>query len=633
MPYLAQMARTIRYCTAVAALLITLTSRGQQLQRYFDSANKVKYSSVDSLCRYARLAKDLADHGAAPDARLEAGYFCADCMLFQAKMDSAGALIDASLSMIKDPKKQSRLYESLCQLKLSLLIRTERYKDAVAGSLQDLVFAESIGDTLYQVVFANFVGQAHMRLVQKQDALTWYRKGLAATADTNVFRQFPFIYSNLGIVFATMGEWDSAMYYSSRAIAIGRDSQNLVALTGVLPALGAIYMETGRQSLAAVPFQECLDAATRLDDPYMKIAALVGSAAYHRSLEKYPISIAECQEAVGIIRDYRLRSQLPYVFMTLAEDYKAQGDYKDYAAALENYHDTKDSAAKVNSAAAIEDLQLKYESQRKENTILRQQFELKRKNFWILGGFILCAIIVAFSLILFRVVRGRQRLKMEMMQKEEQFKSEQAVKDAEDRERQRVAAELHDDLGTRINILSHAASRLMEVSPDLGRPFKETSGELMQSLRETVWTLKQEEIHTSDVWFRFKNFVSKLRDTYSLIQFIVREEECAEKSLHYNEALNLIRILQEAAGNAVRHSGCTELQCEKVCSDGAILFRIVDNGKGFTPAEEERAEGNGLANMRRRARESGFELLVTTSPAKGTAIELNISKWTIPAIT
>jgi signal transduction histidine kinase len=412
------------------------------------------------------------------------------------------------------------------------------------------------------------------------------------------------------------------MYYTSRAIAYERDSQNLSALAGALPALGAIYMETGRPALAAAPFQETLTAATRLNDPFFRISALVANAAYHRTPGNYPLSIAECREAIDIIREYRLRSQLPYVYMTLAEDYKLQGDYKAYAEALEYYYNTNDSANRANSAAAIADLQLKYESQRKENTILRQQFELKRKNFWILGGFIGCAIIVIFSLLLFRVVRGRQRLKMELMQKEQQFKSEQAVKDAEDRERQRVAAELHDDLGTRINILSHAASRLMEVSPDLGRPFKETSGELMQSLRETVWTLKQETIHTDDVWVRFKNFVSKLRDTYTTIEFTVCEADCTEKELHYNGALNLIRILQEAAGNAVRHAGCTQLRCEKVFSGSAILFRIADNGKGFTVPDEEGSEGNGIPNMRRRALESGFGFIISSQPGRGAVVEL-----------
>jgi signal transduction histidine kinase len=213
---------------------------------------------------------------------------------------------------------------------------------------------------------------------------------------------------------------------------------------------------------------------------------------------------------------------------------------------------------------------------------------------------------------------------MELMQKEEQFRSEQAVKDAEEKERRRVAAELHDDMGTRINLLSHAASRLMEISPELGSQIKETSNDLMQSLRETVWTLKQESILSSDVWVRFKNFFSKLRDTWLAIRFEIRESECAEKRLPYQEALHLIRILQEAAGNAVRHSGCTELICEKRMDGSSILFSVTDNGKGFWPGAEEHAQGNGIFNMRQRAAESKFGFVLYSEPGKGCRIEVRV---------
>ena len=284
----------------------------------------------------------------------------------------------------------------------------------------------------------------------------------------------------------------------------------------------------------------------------------------------------------------------------------------------------KDSTARKNSTAAIADLQAKYELQKKENTIIRQQYELGQKNFWIYGGFILSAVIMLFALLLFRINRSRQQYRLELMHKEEQFRAEQAVKDAEEKERLRVAAELHDDLGTRINILSHAASRLTEISPELGLQIKETSNDLMQSLRETVWTLKQESILSADAWVRVKNFVFKLRDAYSAIRFEIRESKCAEKKMPYREALHLIRILQEAAGNAIRHSGCTELVCEKRMEGDSILFSVADNGKGFWPGDEQHSRGNGIFNMRQRAAESKFGLVIYSEPGKGCRVEVKV---------
>jgi two-component system, NarL family, sensor kinase len=581
-----------------------------------------KNTSADSLCHYAELARGQANTKGSEEDRLLAESYCVQCLLSRARVDSAQLLLGRTFASLKDSSRFPGVYELLGQLKVSLLMRSNHYKDAIAASLRYLTLAETRHDTLFQIIFSNFIGVAHMRMLQKQEALVWYRKGLEAAADEAWYRRFPIIYGNLGILYVTMGQFDSAMYYTSRAIGYERDSANYFGLAAVLPALGAIYMETGRQKLAAAPFGECLQAAQRLNDPYMVIAAEIGNATYLGKMGDYPKSIDMCLSAISLADKDQLTSQLPYLYQTLAEDYKAKGDFQNYSGALEQLAALKDSTVKKNSAEAIADLQLKYELEKKENTIIRQQFELGRKNFWIYGGFILSAVIVIAGLLILRLTRGRHRMRMQLMRKEQQFRAEQAVKDAEEKERRRVAAELHDDMGTRINILSHAATRLMEVSPALGLQIKDTSNDLMQSLRETVWTLKQESIMTSDVWVRFKNFVSKLRDEYSAVLFEIREAPCIEKKLPYKEALHLIRILQEAAGNAIKHSGCTELICEKTMKGEAILFSVTDNGKGFLPDEEVNLQGNGLLNMRQRAAESNFGLGLYSEPGKGCRIEL-----------
>lgn len=594
--------------------------------QYLAACARWKNTSVDSLCRYAQLARQQASNGGSEGDRSLADGYCAQCLLLQAKPDSARQVLAQAFAALRDSARLPEVYEQLGQIQVSLLTRSNQYKDAIAASLHYLAFAEARQDTLFQIIFSNFVGSAHMRMLQKQDALVWYRKGLALTADSTWYRQFPLIYGNLAILYVTMAQWDSAERYGSLAVRYDRDSLNYTGLAGVLPALGAVYMETHREKLATSPFMECVEAARRLNDPYMIIAANIASGTYMGKTGQYRQSVELCRSAIEYARRYQLVTQLPYLYQTIAEDYKSEGDFKDYSEALEQLAALKDSTARRNSAAAIADLQSKYELQKKENTIIRQQFELGRKNFWIYGGFILSAVIVLFALLLFRVNRSRQQFRLELMQTGERFRAEQAVKDAGEKERRRVAAELHDDLGTRINILSHAASRLMEVSPELGSQIRETSNDLMQSLRETVWTLKQESILSADVWVRFKNFVFKLRDTYSAIRFVIRESECAEKKLPYQEALHLIRILQEAAGNAVRHSGCTELICEKRTdgSGSSILFSITDNGKGFWPGDEQHLQGNGIFNMRQRAAESKFGFVLNAEPGKGCRIEVKV---------
>ena len=123
---------------------------------------------------------------------------------------------------------------------------------------------------------------------------------------------------------------------------------------------------------------------------------------------------------------------------------------------------------------------------------------------------------------------------------------------------------------------------------------------------------------------RFKNFISKLRNTYTSVRFDVIEEECPDKKLQYNQALHLIRILQEATGNALKHAGCSVITCEKKANGQLILFRITDDGRGFLADDDNNKTGNGLPNMLQRSQESGFGWVIISKPGEGTRIEVSV---------
>lgn len=196
-------------------------------------------------------------------------------------------------------------------------------------------------------------------------------------------------------------------------------------------------------------------------------------------------------------------------------------------------------------------------------------------------------------------------------------------------EKERISRELHDDLGTTVNLLSYNVSLLSESDSEselrlISERIKSSTSEMLQSLRETVWTLKQESITTDDVWTRFKNFIAKFQAAYSSdIQILIEEENGKDKKLNYNKALNLIRILQEAVNNALRHSACTIITCCKKHDGNLVNYSISDNGKGFNYHRiQEGGSGNGLQNMEQRAKESGLEFSIMTNEGQGTTVSI-----------
>ncbi len=198
-----------------------------------------------------------------------------------------------------------------------------------------------------------------------------------------------------------------------------------------------------------------------------------------------------------------------------------------------------------------------------------------------------------------------------------------ALREKVQQEKERISRELHDDLGVKANLLSYNASLLIDesVTDDkavIGSRIKDAADDMLLALRETMWTLKQEHIPVGEVWVRFKNFISKMQRTYHRISFVIEQDIFAEKTLPYNDALNLVRIMQEAVNNAIRHSESIVVYCSAEIKGSVTVFTIRDEGKSFDEPTIE--PGDGLSNMRYRAKQSGFVLTIQSVPQQGTMI-------------
>ena len=77
-------------------------------------------------------------------------------------------------------------------------------------------------------------------------------------------------------------------------------------------------------------------------------------------------------------------------------------------------------------------------------------------------------------------------------------------------------------------------------------------------------------------------------------------------------------IFKESVNNLVKHSGCTEAQIEFQMTDGSLLLRVSDNGKGFDASRD--SDGHGLVSMRERATSIGGQFDLVSAAGRGTIV-------------
>ena len=195
--------------------------------------------------------------------------------------------------------------------------------------------------------------------------------------------------------------------------------------------------------------------------------------------------------------------------------------------------------------------------------------------------------------------------------------SEQRVEELIERERKRIAADLHDDLGAKLLTIVHTCES--ERISSLAR-------EALEEMRLSVRGLTGRTVNLADALGDWRvEVVSRLSQAGIECDWQVPEDWLTPMRLSARAYVQATRILRESISNVIRHSGAS--RCSVNCDVDAGDFHLVvqDNGHGIASEVEARLDrGHGLAGMKHRAKQLDGQCLVESAPGRGTVIRLTL---------
>jgi signal transduction histidine kinase len=192
------------------------------------------------------------------------------------------------------------------------------------------------------------------------------------------------------------------------------------------------------------------------------------------------------------------------------------------------------------------------------------------------------------------------------------------------KERERISRDLHDRLGAYAAAIKNNVVRIEKsdrIVKDQLAQLKENAEEMVMALRETIWALQLPGVSMINLSDRFKSLVNRIAINYPDIDISFKEEILIDKELSPNEGIQLIRIMQEALTNALKHANATTIVI-RIVSENGVEITISDNGRGFDSENIEK--GQGLENMRQRAHEAGFNYTISSDDS-GTRVSVSMA--------
>jgi signal transduction histidine kinase len=248
-------------------------------------------------------------------------------------------------------------------------------------------------------------------------------------------------------------------------------------------------------------------------------------------------------------------------------------------------------------------------------------------HFWQTWWFRALAALSAMTFVAgSALVATRRRMRHKLERSERQR--------AVERERARIAKDIHDDLGaslTRITLLSQSARGELDNAPeaaaDVDRIYR-TARELTRAMDEIVWAVNPQHDTLDSLATYLGRFAQDFLNAVHIRCRLDVPMQLPPWLLTAEVRHNLFLAFKEALNNAVRHADASEVRVSLTIEPGGFALRVEDQGRGFATEKAATASrspgrlaaGNGLANMHQRLAEIDGRCDIQSTPGKGTTV-------------
>lgn len=241
--------------------------------------------------------------------------------------------------------------------------------------------------------------------------------------------------------------------------------------------------------------------------------------------------------------------------------------------------------------------------------IIEAPFYKKPENIILMGSIIAGLISLAFY---------RHRILQNKREWQQKLRIEQ--------ERNRITADLHDDIGSSLSslqIYSDVAHELVdnnrERTKSLLKQISTSAAKISENIGDIIWSLKSSQEYGLSMETRIKNYVSEMLG-HTDIKYEVQFDSQLDSAITCVICRkNVLLIIKEAINNAAKYSEATFISIKLIKMGGNASISIKDNGVGMH-VEERLTKGNGLGNMKKRAEELGGTLHIISSINGGTEV-------------
>lgn len=514
-----------------------------------------------------------------------------------------------------------------------------QFKEAINYFYQALEFSQEHNpkNDKGQSVYLNNIGLIYQELKQYDRAIPYHEKSLEIRKEYDLDKDIAQSYNNLAICYQNTGDLKQAENYINQAIQYSKTASQPKLYHQFHNTLGNILNIQGQYKEAEKAYKEALNLPEEYQNNkrdqfnvYTNLLELYNNTGQFDNAQR---AITQAQNLVD--QDSTLINFSESFYINSAKTYYALQELEKADRFFRSYTALKDSLFSAENAQALADVEAKLKTKDKEAELaktkailLQKDIEVRQKNLLFYGS--LSAIIIL--LVIGYLIIKSNRLKNKQLKKEAELQkalTKIELKNKLEEQRLRISRDLHDNIGSQLTFVISGLQFLeykrdVQID-DIKSKLKHLSlftRQTIHELRDTIWAMNKEELCLIDLIERLRKYINQSSVKENINIHTPEKDSKPLNSFKFNaiQGIQLFRTIQEAINNAVKHAEASNINISVLTKDDVLEVIISDNGKGFDPQKIE--YGNGLKNIKARAKKLGAKLTIESKINDGTTISL-----------
>ncbi|WP_428330563.1 ATP-binding protein [Mucilaginibacter sp.] len=567
-----------------------------------------------------------------------------------------------------------------------LAARSQKY-EAINMARQAVSLAESTHNDHFKGAAYNNIAGCYSDAANIEKAYEYYLKAVSAYERLNDKRHLAAVYANiLGIFFSVGHSPEKALEYGLKAIEVSRSVGDESVLVEALSNTATVYMNLGKPNKAITLLNEAMLISRRQKDYTYLINELVmynNTLVTQRKYAQLGRNNSEIRELSrltdnkrGMVnaeyfdglayfdaKNYEAAKQHFITALALARKYdeplieqQADNELADIellGGNVSKYHDYNNQEDSIRTKLHLDqilintqELETKYNVAKKEAAILTlhkekqiQALTLQKRTIYIvILTCALCVLLIVGWLVRNNSIRKEKLLiserevkeqQIQILEKEKELLTTQALMDGQEAERSRLAKDLHDGLGGILTGTKYSLSSMkqdMIISAENAAAFEKTMNMLDQSiseLRRVAHNMMPESLLKLSLNDALDDYCMQITTSGALK---VTYQSFGIDNLLVDEAVKIAvyRIVQELINNVVKHASAQTAIVQITRKEATLGITVEDDGKGFKLANLSFAAGMGYKNLKSRVDFLKGNIDVKSEPGSGTSVFIQL---------